>query len=71
MTWLRTILREVFGLFVDNGSFALAILAWIAVVTLIFPRMGWLPQWRGLILFCGLSLILAGSAVQYARQKRR
>lgn len=70
MNWLRTILREIFGLFVDDGSFALLILAWVALVTLLFPRMGWLPAWRGYVLFGGLALILAGSALRFARQKR-
>ena len=69
MNWLRTILREIFGLFVDDGTFALIILAWLTVMTVIFPHMGWLPHWRGLILFCGLALILVVSAVRYARKK--
>ena len=32
MKWLKNILREIFGLFVDDGTFALAILIWLAVV---------------------------------------
>ena len=71
MKWLRTILGEIFGLFVDDGSFAIMILTWVLLVTLVFPRMGWIPQWRGLVLFCGLALILVGSAVRYARRNKR
>ena len=70
MNWFRTIVREIFGLFVDDGSFALMILAWLVVMALIVPRMGWLPHWRGLVLFCGLAFILVASAVRYARHKR-
>jgi hypothetical protein len=32
MSWIKTVLREVFGLFVDDGSFAIAILAWLLLV---------------------------------------
>ena len=56
MQWLRTIVHEVFGLFVDDGSFALAILAWLAAVWLLLPRIGVSPLWRGPILFAGLDL---------------
>ncbi len=34
MRWIVTIVREIFGLFVDDGSFALAVLAWIGLVWL-------------------------------------
>ena len=71
MKWLRTISWGIFGLFVDNGSFALIILIWIVLTTQILGRTNWFPEWRGLLLFCGLALILAASAVQYARKKKR
>ena len=32
MRWLGPILREIFGLFVDDGSLALIILCWLTVV---------------------------------------
>ena len=70
MKWLRTILGEVFGLFVDNGSFAFAIVIWIVLTTQILGRTNWLPEWRGPILFCGLALILVASAVLYARKRQ-
>ena len=38
MRWIATIFREVLGLFVDDGSFALAVLGWMGVV--------WLPMLR-------------------------
>ena len=69
MSALRKIPRELFGLFVDDGSFALTILAWVALLTLPFARTGWLPAWRGPILFVGLAFILAASAVRYARRE--
>ena len=40
MTWLKAIAAELLGLFVDDGLFALAILAWIVGVGFILPRLG-------------------------------
>lgn len=68
MHWLRAILREIFGLFVDDGSFALSILAWLCVVWLLLYRPFVSPRWTGLILFLGLALILLGSTTRYARR---
>jgi hypothetical protein len=70
MTWIKTILREVYGLFVDDLKFALAIIFWIALVRLIFPHISITPAWRGFILFAGLALILAENAALYARSRR-
>ncbi len=68
MTWIRTVLREVFGLFVDDGSFAVAILAWLLLVWLVLPRLGVAAGWTGVILFAGLASILAESATRSARR---
>ena len=70
MRWLATIVREIFGLFVDDGSFALAVLAWICVLWL----LGHLSKQSvagGIVLFLGLGVLLAGSVVRFARKVRR
>ena len=47
MRWIATVVREIFGLFVDDGSFALAVLVWIGVVCLpSFPR--WMLGYLGM-----------------------
>ncbi len=69
MTWLNTIWSEFIGLFVDDGSFAVAILAWLAACWLLLPRLGLAPAWPPAILFVGLVLILAESAARRARQR--
>ncbi len=71
MTWLRTIVHEIVGLFVDDLSFAAAILIWLAVVYLVLPRIGLLPAWTGIVLFLGLAAILIESTLRYARRKNR
>jgi hypothetical protein len=70
MKWLKNIFREVFGLFVDDGSFALAILIWLAVVGWATPRLNISSGITGVVLFAGLALILAESATRYSRRKQ-
>jgi hypothetical protein len=68
--WLKNILREIFSLFVDDGSFALAILIWLAVVRWATPHLNIPSRATGIILFVGLALILTESAARYSRHKR-
>ncbi len=70
MKWLKNILREIFGLFVDDGSFALAILIWLAVVRWATPHLNIPSRATGIILFAGLALILTQSATRYSRRKQ-
>lgn len=68
MRWIRTVWDEVFGLFVDDGSYAASILAWLAVCWLVLPWLGVSGLWSGLILFAGLAAILVESATRRARR---
>ena len=68
MSWITTILREVFGLFVDDGSFAVTILAWVVAIGLVPSRLGLPSPWCATLLFVGLALILLESARRRARQ---
>jgi hypothetical protein len=70
MSWVRTIVREIFGLFVDDGNFAFLILVWLGLTAFGLPRLEWMPRWRGVIMFAGLALILIGSATRYSRSAR-
>ncbi len=67
MRWISVISREVFGLFVDDGSFAAAILVWLVLVGLGLPRLGIAVAWQGPILFAGLALLLVASATRCAK----
>ncbi len=71
MRWMLTVLREIWGLFVDDGSFAAAIVLWVGL-------MWWLEQWGrvpnrvlGMLLFVGLGLILIESLLRFARERGR
>ena len=70
MAWFRTIAFEFIGLFVDDGSLAVAVLAWLAVVWLLLPRLPLPPALPPIILFAGLALILVESALRGARRNR-
>ena len=71
MKWLKNILREIFGLFVDDGSFAIAILIWLAVVRWVTPYLNISARTSSILLFVGLALILVESAARYSRHKRQ
>jgi hypothetical protein len=58
MRGLVLIRDELWGLFVDDGVFAGAIVAWLVVGWCVLPRLG-LPVWLpALLLFAGLAVIL-------------
>ncbi len=71
MTWIKTILREIFGLFVDDGAFALAILIWLSFMHWTASHLQISPATSAVILFAGLALILIESTLRYARDKQQ
>lgn len=68
MRWIKTVLSEVYGLFVDDGNFALAIISWLLVVWLALPHLGLATVWTAAALFLGLAVIFVESATRRARQ---
>lgn len=68
MQWIKTIAEELFGLFVDDGSFAMAIVAWLGVIWLLSLHLLQGTGWSGVALFAGLGAILLWSTTQRARQ---
>jgi hypothetical protein len=66
---LPAILTELCGLFVEDGSYTLAILIWVGLVG--FGR-SWIRgrgAWAGTILFMGLAVILIENIVRSSRRK--
>ena len=68
MQVIKTTLQEVYGLFVEDGSYALSIIVWLLVAGLLLPRLAVLGIWRGPVLFAGLLVILIESVVRAARK---
>ncbi len=69
MGWMRTVVREVWGLFVDDGSFALAIVIWVGLVWVMVRRFGVSAAVAGVVLFGGLGVILVESLWRFARRR--
>ena len=69
MRWLRSVAREIYGLFVDDGSFAGAILVWLGLAMAGLPRAASNARWAGPVLFAGLELILIESVLRFARRR--
>ena len=67
MRALKVVIIELFGLFVDDGRFALAIVIWLGVVGMILTRIETLRTLNGVILFVGLAAILVESALHRTR----
>jgi hypothetical protein len=67
--WLRSIAREVWGLFVDDGSFAAAIVVWLAVAVLVLPQVA--AGWAGPVWFVGLAAILVESVLRAGRRRTK
>lgn len=66
---LRAVGAEAWGLFVDDGVFAGAILLWLMLAGFGLPRLG-LPLWLpGPLLFAGLAVILVGGALRACRKR--
>ena len=68
MNWLRTVLAELWGLFVDDGRYAFTIVAWLLLVWRAVPLLGFGSGWNALVLAAGLLAILAESALRRARR---
>ena len=65
---LKAILRELYGLFVDDGSFAIAIIVWLVLLWLARPYLHLPGAWIAVVVFTGLVAILIESALRRARR---
>lgn len=70
MSRLVAIFHEIFGLFIDDGSLAIGILVWIAIVALALPALGAPEVWRAILLFAGCVIILIENVARSARRSR-
>ena len=71
MGWIKSIGREVLGLFVDDGSFAISIVIWLAFGIVGLPRIGLTARWTGPVFFTGLAVILIESALRFSRRRTK
>ena len=67
MDRLAAILREGYGLVVDDGTLAVAILVWAAIAGML-ARFGVPPAWAAVALALGLMAILVENVVRRSRR---
>jgi hypothetical protein len=69
MGLLRSIAREMAGLFIDDGSLAVVLLAWMVggTIALRFLHAG---HWGGPVLAVGLAAVLMENVVRSSRHRR-
>jgi hypothetical protein len=71
MRALTGIVRKIIGLFIDDGSLAAVILAWIVVCGVVPLCASVIPaRWSGVIFFLGLALILIENVRRASRRRR-
>jgi membrane protein implicated in regulation of membrane protease activity len=68
MKVLLTALHEVYGLFVEDGSYALVILLWLGAAAFVFPHLPGGSGWRAPVLFVGLIVLLVENVRRSARK---
>ena len=71
MAALISILKEALGLFVDDGSLALALILWVAIAGFGLPPMPLPPAWDAPLLFVGCVLILVVTVIRSARGREK
>lgn len=69
MSMLAAIAKELLGLFVDDGSLALAILAWVALFAGLMSVSALPAAAAGILLFAGLAGILIENVLRRARKR--
>ncbi len=67
--WIGTIFRELLGLFMDDGAFAIAILVWLTLAGLCRTWLRQAGHWGAPLLFVGLAVALVASASLYRGPK--
>lgn len=71
MRAVRAVLRELAGLFVDNGKLALGLVLWCAVIGICASLRPELSKLGALLLFAGCAAILLANVTSAARRAGR
>jgi len=67
MSGLRTVLAELWGLFVDDGRYALAIVAWLLLAWRALPLLNLGGGWDAAIFAAGLMGLFAENVLRRSR----
>ena len=69
--WISSAWRELAGLFIDDGSFAAAILAWLAGGVICIHVLAVPPAVEAFILAAGFALLLAENVERSVRRANK
>jgi hypothetical protein len=69
MKTFLTVVQELWGLFVDDGTLAVVIILWLILVAVVLPHTGIPVQFNGAILLAGLILGLMENIWRASRKK--
>lgn len=67
MSWLRTVLAELWGLFVDDGRDALAIVGWLLLAWLVLPLLHLGGGWGAVLFAAGLMVLFVENVLRRSR----
>lgn len=68
MSAVAAALKELWGLFVEDASFTIAIIVTLIVSAFVFPVTYLRPAWRGIALFLLLAIVLLENVRRSARK---
>jgi hypothetical protein len=69
MNIVKAALTELLGLFVDDGSLAVAVIVWIAGAVICMRGQFIDPQSEAVLLFAGIAVLLAENVVRSTRAR--
>jgi hypothetical protein len=71
MNSLKSVFSELLGLFVDDGSFVLAVIAWVLGSAICLRTQVITPPVEAVLLFVGIIVLLAENVERTARTHTR
>ncbi|ABP33780.1 hypothetical protein [Polynucleobacter asymbioticus] len=70
MEFLRTTLKELRDLFIDDGNLVFLLLSLIAIISIAVKWLGLQPILGGILLLIGYLTLLTESVMRYRRKNR-
>jgi hypothetical protein len=68
MRWGVAVVKAIWALFVDDAAFVAMAIVWLALMVLL-ATTGLHSRWDGVLLFCGLGMILVYGALRRTRSR--
>jgi hypothetical protein len=66
MKWGVAVAKAIWALFVDDAAFVVMAIVWLGLMVLL-ATTGFHSRWDGVLLFCGLGIVLVHGALRRTR----